>query len=1003
MAETLFTEFVGECFLVGGFEEARTEGRVACEGGVHDPAREGVLCHADSAEIAKFFRAFPGWVAGCHTEMSLAKAVSRGGQLAAVPLFCLRTLIAMMTTFICLEATLLFRLRSLLCLVCLAVSEVVAQAQQRNGDQVIRIELGEPNIWSLDQAHYLLEQRSLSNQTLQPRRPTADDLDPNAVTGNRYRSLRELFGVSAGFDQKTGADNSAAAERQASDLANQPALQVALANAAARQKDLEQRIQALRIDPANYAASPANTLNVQANAQLIDLNKQLDDAKSEVSKLAAKTQDSRPASTTSTAAGPALQFVPGLSAGVTDILKDKLSFDNPKLNVSNAIDNFVNFQTEMIMKQVTLLRNEAGYNRRIVFVEIPQTITSSAQRKPLRSSEVAEDYRVQVRWRLAGYLRAVGTNPEDLPLLKRRDWVKCQQIAAKSPGTVVPCQAELTPAESAKADKEFAAKTKQRQLQSREKQKAPQGPECPSHAADQCVQYLEEPGYPSDPNPAPSDPAYVAPGTLRTIELVPRMSALNVNDRNWVESGIMLKGLFKLLSGFGIEGSYQRQKQAFEQYITQEVYGSAFGKGSNKFGWLFGPPPGTRSLAPGVRTTYGIFSIPRNAVAIRVIGCAESYHRRDLPPNGSCPSAKVRLFDLPIPGEWQTGFWLTEVSYTPKTSGERQVVFLRGDYFSTLTGVLVNGVPLRRAVSVAHPDLTPPDGKSAYTELADGGAKGEFEVVNQHQMVLAFRMPSDFAGTPEITLATPVRARTINDLQLNIGDGSGPTTRPATLNSVSGKMFKKKAAVPVPSVTDLRYLRADSTLEIMGSDLAPDIEVLANGEALPCRGVQDRLTCVVTQGHPARTRGVMRLTLLAAPATRIPTLSRDFPNPFLADLTSAKVIRVQRETKDSPPTAMAVQIDGRNFNDNPASYTARFSLPGGTWTRTATLQFVSPSQLVADIGLPGNVKPAYVVVSVSEGRASVGTLTIDLSPPADQPKPEFKTVEIREKKVKDPM
>ena len=56
-----------------------------------------------------------------------------------------------------------------------------------------------------------------------------------------------------------------------------------------------------------------------------------------------------------------------------DMLKDKFAFNDPKLAASNAVDNFVNLQNEMIMKQVTLLRNEAGYNRRIVFAELTNT------------------------------------------------------------------------------------------------------------------------------------------------------------------------------------------------------------------------------------------------------------------------------------------------------------------------------------------------------------------------------------------------------------------------------------------------------------------------------------------------------------------------------------------------------------------------------------------------------------------------------------------------------
>ena len=48
----------------------------------------------------------------------------------------------------------------------------------------IQVTFGEPNVWSLDQAHYLLEQRFQKNQTLEATRPGADELNASAINGN---------------------------------------------------------------------------------------------------------------------------------------------------------------------------------------------------------------------------------------------------------------------------------------------------------------------------------------------------------------------------------------------------------------------------------------------------------------------------------------------------------------------------------------------------------------------------------------------------------------------------------------------------------------------------------------------------------------------------------------------------------------------------------------------------------------------------------------------------
>src|SRR5690349_4018310 len=82
----------------------------------------------------------------------------------------------------------------------------------------IKVKFGEPNVWSLDQAHYLLEQRFQKNHTLDATRPSADDLNANAVNGSRLSAVRTLMQAGAGLDQNAGFTNELAQRRFLEDM-----------------------------------------------------------------------------------------------------------------------------------------------------------------------------------------------------------------------------------------------------------------------------------------------------------------------------------------------------------------------------------------------------------------------------------------------------------------------------------------------------------------------------------------------------------------------------------------------------------------------------------------------------------------------------------------------------------------------------------------------------------------------------------------------------------------
>src|SRR5689334_8410836 len=96
---------------------------------------------------------------------------------------------------------------SLLCASLLTSSLApVASAQNRKRKPVV-VSFGQPNIWSLEQAHYLLARMHMTNLDLQAKGLTDEDLDPNRITRTRIQIIKQLLEIGAQFDQGIGFQN----------------------------------------------------------------------------------------------------------------------------------------------------------------------------------------------------------------------------------------------------------------------------------------------------------------------------------------------------------------------------------------------------------------------------------------------------------------------------------------------------------------------------------------------------------------------------------------------------------------------------------------------------------------------------------------------------------------------------------------------------------------------------------------------------------------------------
>ncbi|HEV2859726.1 MAG TPA: hypothetical protein VGX48_01815 [Pyrinomonadaceae bacterium] len=364
--------------------------------------------------------------------------------------------------------------------------------------------------------------------------------------------------------------------------------------------------------------------------------------------------------------------------------------------------------------------------------------------------------------------------------------------------------------------------------------------------------------------------------TVRTVDIIPRQSSLNVNDIQNTVKATGILAAFKFLFGFAGQVNFQRQREQFEQFIHQELYASGFGKGNRDFGWTFGALPGTKRVAPGVRTTYAVLVVPDDAESLVVSarGCyfpRKSYQpldfedttHKDWDREGKFRSYNCgdeQTYIIPIPGGGdRSNFWVTNVDYLAAGDGHRATVSIRGKNFSTQMGVLVNGVPLWPSVGLAQPllarrgrtdgnanaaeanaanlSLPPqPDCDVKPNPAPDAAPKaaptvcGNYERIDPEQIVISFTMKDNFRGIPTVTLVAPGKAVDVNTLP-NVTVNGVRNTRLADSDFVFGARPDIGEFQVFQISPDSRRVYALLT----GKGFGAGDEVYINGRPLPDR------------------------------------------------------------------------------------------------------------------------------------------------------------------------
>lgn len=694
-------------------------------------------------------------------------------------------------------------------ILCLSILDPLVPIARAQNNSKITVNVGQPNIWSLGQAHYLLSNMRERSRELGVTVPIPKALDPSSANGTRINILRTMLGADVGIDTVAGLQNSILQQRFDADLAQFTTNQA--------------RLDALNATYADAVREVAD-LTVQL-ASIPDKTEFADQRKEIQTRLAARTGEKeslkaqidavlKTVTPPSAPTGFKGTLPTNSPSPLPDDLKDMFSKLNatvvtPQLNASTTLENYVQMQYEVIAKQLTLLRDEVGPGQRLVFLEMPMSIYSVPK--------TDDDYIVRLEWDVNRFygpdkgkcgngaavnerisLHATNTTAQTLAkIIANRIsglGVVVDQSAAGTLITIdvtnVPLQTALEQLQSfglgfeikdnvlrIAASKTLSDEAAQREKDRKDmKQAQAQQPQGPIEQGEPLT--LEKMKRDSEGVRTEDDSKNKAPRkcwspadktAYRVIDIIPRQSALNVNDQHGTQSGWALTARFLSLFGLGGQVNFQRQRSIYEQFIQQEVYASAYGKGMSSFGWTFGPLPGTKRIAPGVRTTYAVLSIPSDASGMELKVAAKVY-KRDVPLDGS--SVKTLSLDnegfgsgtyqMVVPNEETEGFWITKASYTPVEKGKQITVLLEGKYFSPLTGILVNGVPLKRAVSLAKNESS----TANLIQVSAVDPAGEYEYLNPQHLILSFNMDANYVGTPLITLITPEKTGPINFFKL---------------------------------------------------------------------------------------------------------------------------------------------------------------------------------------------------------------------------------------------
>lgn len=224
------------------------------------------------------------------------------------------------------------------------------------------ISFGQPNIWSLEQAHYLLARMHRENLDLQT--ATLGDLDPNATNASRIDILKTLLEAGVKYDEAVALNNQLLKSDKVFNSGRRQELLTNRSTLHAESTQLARDIAALKIAE---AAAKTDAEREPIQAEIDAKTEEKAEVDNQITQTNNELQGLTSASGNFTSVEPSGSFNSDNLKGDLDTLISKVQLINPSIAATLRLDNHIQMQYEIIAKQLTLLRDEVGPGERLVF------------------------------------------------------------------------------------------------------------------------------------------------------------------------------------------------------------------------------------------------------------------------------------------------------------------------------------------------------------------------------------------------------------------------------------------------------------------------------------------------------------------------------------------------------------------------------------------------------------------------------------------------------------
>lgn len=543
------------------------------------------------------------------------------------------------------------------------------------------------------------------------------------------------------------------------------------------------------------------------------------------------------------------------SSAITTALNDDKNDAAPKLHISEMLANYINAENELLARQLTMIKSDIGEDNTLLFLEFPHSIDAvegdSSERK------------VQIRWRvkevclkdptaelvhkikqLEGELDnenqqsqdnngheinnaqldskdrpnfdvtkyAIGPTDEmqsisfgsDVKLLNRQ--FKFDSEEAKTNKELADnIQTLLKTKVSSKDEREDLIVALENEIRRLQKDKS-------TYVAIACSENTDS-KISENNHLKLVDPK----GHVVAWDLIPKSDKFNITSQSFESNSFNLSALFTLVTGIGGQASFQKRKELFQQIAAQQSLSSAFGQGNSEFGWILNPRLGTTTVSQGATTTYASLIAPMESTVLKLQSdhciLSSGQHIGAINPMQCSNSKKEHIIVV----NHQKGFWVNDIDYGLVKSGEVATVIIEGEeFYPNQLSVLIDGIPMTR-FSTSQIQTS---GVSSNI-----GEPGSFEIMNSKELILKIKMPPDYEGTPQITLVTPRKTKTLNYLNVRLGILGNKVSRISWQDKMP--MFQKAPNISQLSVKKVNDLNV--RIKIEGEGFYNNSTLFVNG------------------------------------------------------------------------------------------------------------------------------------------------------------------------------